>query len=278
MSAAIRTTGAGPGGTGGAAGDRRRFEDLRRLVVELGRQDFRRRHPDVELASVVVLVASYLEADNIGAVLKAVPSEVAGLGVSTLVVVDGGDDGTEDIVTDAGALCAYLPVNMGQGVALRLGYELAIAHGARYVVTVDADGQNDPAEIPGLLEPILEGQADFVIASRRLGVDETSDRVRRAGVRFFSAIVNRLTGQRLTDTSNGFRALRIEVLRDVTLEQDQYQTAELIISAASRGWRLAERPTVWHPRASGTSKKGRNVWFAYNYARVVFRTWLRERR
>jgi glycosyltransferase involved in cell wall biosynthesis len=225
-----------------------------------------------------VLIAAYLEADNIGAVLKAVPPEVEGLGVSTLVVVDGGDDGTEDIVTEAGALCACLPVNMGQGVALRLGYELATAHGARYVVTVDADGQNDPAEIPGLLAPILHGDADFVIASRRLGVDETSDRVRRAGVRFFSTIVNRITGQHLTDTSNGFRALRIEVLQDVTLEQDQYQTAELIISAASRGWRLAEQPTVWRPRASGTSKKGRNVWFAFNYARVVLRTWLRERR
>ena len=52
------------------------------------------------------------------------------------------------------------------------------------------------------------------------------------------------------------------MLRDVTLEQDQYQTAELIISAGKRGWRLGERPTVWHPRASGESKKGHNVFFA----------------
>jgi glycosyltransferase involved in cell wall biosynthesis len=226
---------------------------------------------------VLVLIASYLEADNIGAVLKAVPATADGLGVSTLVIVDGGDDGTEDIVAESGALCARLPVNMGQGVALRLGYELAAAHGAQYVVTVDADGQNDPAEIPDLLAPILEDQADFVIASRRLGIDETTDKVRRAGVFFFSAVVNLLTGQHLTDTSNGYRALRVELLRDVTLEQDQYQTAELIISAASRGWRLAERPTVWHPRASGTSKKGHNVVFALHYARVVLRTWLRER-
>ena len=257
---------------------RRRYDDLCHLVVELGRQDFRRRHGDVQLAPVLVLIASYLEADNIGPVLKAVPDEVDGLGVSTLVVVDGGDDGTEDIVAEAGALCARLPVNMGQGVALRLGYELAAAHSARYVVTVDADGQNDPAEIPALLAPVIADEADFVIASRRLGVDETSDRVRRAGVRFFSTVINRLAGQHLTDTSNGYRALRIELLQDVTLEQDQYQTAELIISAASRGWRLAERPTVWHPRASGTSKKGRNTVFALHYARVVLRTWLRERR
>ena len=258
--------------------ERRRQAELKRLAVDLGRQDFRRRHPDAAFGPVLVLVASYLEADNIGPVLKAVPSEVDGLAVSTLVVVDGGDDGTEDIAVAAGAYCAVLPVNMGHGVALRLGYELASDHGARYVVTVDADGQNDPTEVPELLAPVLAGEADFVIASRRLGTDETSDRFRRAGVIFFSAVVNRLTGQRLTDTSNGFRALRIEVLRDVTLEQDQYQTAELIISAASHGWRLTERPTVWHRRASGTSKKGHNLLFGFRYARVVLGTWWRERR
>jgi hypothetical protein len=271
-------TEAGKGVRRASAREHRRYDDMRRLVVELGRQDFERRHPEAAFAPVVVLIASYLEADNIGAVLKAVPRDVAELGVSTFVVVDGGDDGTEDVVADAGAFCARLPVNMGQGVALRLGYELAAAHGARFVVTVDADGQNDPTELSSLLAPLLAGDADFVIGSRRLGIDETTDKVRRAGVVVFSSIVNALTGQHLTDTSNGFRALRVEVLQDVTLEQDQYQTAELIISAASRGWRLAERPTVWHARASGTSKKGHNLLFALRYAWVVLHTWRRERR
>ena len=159
---------------------RRRQSDIRGLVMELARADFRRRHPDVAFGPVLVLIASYLEADNIGAVLKAVPTEVDGLAVSTLVVVDGGDDGTEDIVAAHGAFCAVLPVNMGHGVALRLGYELAGSHGAAYVVTLDADGQNDPTEIPDLLAPVLADEADFVIASRRLGVDETSDDLRHA--------------------------------------------------------------------------------------------------
>jgi glycosyltransferase involved in cell wall biosynthesis len=257
---------------------RRRYDELRRLVMGLGREDFRQRHGEPTFGPVVVLIASYLEVDNIGPVLKAVPAEIGDLEVSTLVVVDGGDDGTEDLVSGAGAYCASLPVNMGQGVALRLGYELAATHGARYVVTVDADGQNDPGEIPELIAPIIAGEQDFVIASRRLGVDETSDSVRRTGVVVFSTVINRLTAQDLSDTSNGFRALRVEVVQDVVLEQDQYQTAELIISAASRGWRIGERPTVWHPRASGQSKKGRNLFFGLQYARVIARTWLRERR
>jgi glycosyltransferase involved in cell wall biosynthesis len=260
------------------ARERRRRDDIRRYLMEVARTDFHHRYPNAAFGPVVVLIASYLEADNIGAVLKAVPTEIDGHTVTTLVVVDGGDDGTEDIVAEFGAHCAVLPVNMGQGVALRLGYELADTLGATYVVTVDADGQNDPSEIPDLLAPVLAGDADFVIASRRLGTDHTSDGVRRAGVVFFSTVINTLAGLHLTDTSNGFRALKIDVLRDVTLEQDQYQTAELIISAAKRGWRLDERPTVWHPRASGESKKGANAFFALQYARVVLRTWLRERR
>jgi glycosyltransferase involved in cell wall biosynthesis len=257
---------------------KRRHDDVRRLVMELGHQDFRRRHGTASFAPVLVLMASYLEADNIGPVLKAIPAEVDGLQVSTLVVVDGGDDGTEDIVVSHGAYCAALPVNMGHGVALRLGYELAATYGARFVVTMDADGQNDPAEIPQLLAPVLADEADFVVGSRRLGTDETTDRVRKAGVVVYARIINALTGQHLTDTSNGFRALKIDVLRDVTLEQDQYQTAELIISAASRGWRITERPVTWHARTSGASKKGHNILFGAQYARVIVRTWLRDRR
>ena len=61
------------------------------------------------------------------------------------------------------------------------------------------------------------------------------------------------------------------------LVQDQYQTAELLITAISRGWRVAERPTVWHPRASGQSKKGANFLYGFRYANVIVRTWWRER-
>jgi glycosyltransferase involved in cell wall biosynthesis len=257
---------------------RRRYDDMKRLGTDLARQDFNTRYPGLELAPVLVLIASYYEADNIGPVLKAVPAEIDGLPTSTLVVIDGGDDGTEDICAEHSAFWVKLPVNLGHGVALRLGYELAISKGAAYVVTLDADGQNDPAEIPGLLEPVVSDELDFVVASRRLGVDHTDDQLRKTGVLVFASVINRLTGQNLTDTSNGFRALRIDVLKDVLLEQDQYQTAELIISAASRGWRIGERPTVWHHRTSGESKKGSNLLYGPRYASVIARTWLRERR
>ena len=167
--------------------------------------------------------------------------------------------------------------SLGQGAALRLGYELAIDRGAEFIVTLDADGQNDPAEMETMLQPLFDDEADMVIASRRLGVDQTTDRFRRAGVNVYAKSINLITSQHLTDSSNGYRAFRATLLKDVVphLKQDQYQTAEVVITTASRGWRIVERPTVWHPRASGMSKKGGNLVFGTNYAKVIATTWFR---
>ena len=255
-----------------------RLRELQALVTEIGRRDFDERYADLKLPPVVALICAYEEEANIGHVLEKVPATACDLEVRTLVVVDGGHDGTGRVSREKGAATFALPVNLGHGVALRVGYDLCVRHGAQYVVTLDADGQNDPSEMPGMLEPLLADEADFVVASRRLGEDKTGDRYRQAGVVFFASLMRLLTGARLTDTSNGFRALRVTMLADVLpfLQQDQYQTAELLITCLKRGWRVVERPTVWHERISGASKKGRNLFYGVRYARVVLGTWRRE--
>jgi len=258
---------------------RARLAALGRLAVDLAQEDFDRRYGDLALTPVVALVAAYEEADNLGDVLAAVPAEACGLAVTPLVVVDGGDDGTDKVALDAGAVTFVLPVNLGHGVALRVGYGLCLRGGARYVVTLDADGQNDPAELPGLLQPLVDDEADFVVGSRVLGTDETGDRTRRAGVGVFARLMALLTGATLTDTSSGFRALSAALLADVVgrLEQDQYQTSELLVTALRAGWRVTERPITWHERASGQSKKGKNLLYGGRYAKVMLSTWWRER-
>ncbi len=259
---------------------RKRVAELQRFALDSAREDFAARYPQVHFSPIVALIAAYQEEQNIGDVLKAMPTMVGDLEVTTLVVVDGGTDNTAAVALDAGVLTCILPVNLGQGAALKLGYELAAAHGARYVVTLDADGQNDPAELPSIVQPLLDDVSDFVIASRRLGVDQTTDRFRRAGVKLYAWILNEISRQQLTDSSNGYRAFKIELLDDIAphLIQDQYQTAEVVITASSRGWRISQQPTVWHPRASGTSKKGGNLFFGLQYGRVIGTTWLRVRK
>jgi glycosyltransferase involved in cell wall biosynthesis len=250
----------------------------RRVIAE-SRWTFAARYPDLKLAPVVGLICAFEEERNIGAVLAAMPKSVNDLDVSTLVIVDGGSDRTDEVSLEAGAITFVLSENLGHGYALRIGYALCVELGAQYVVTLDADGQNDPAEIPVMLQPLLDDEADFVLASRVLGQDNTTDRIRKAGVRVFSSILSAIGGTKLTDTSNGYRALRVTMLDDVThrLTQSQYQTAELLIVCMKRGWRVTERPTVWLPRASGTTKKGKNYLFGLRYGRVVLTTWWRER-
>ncbi|MGA2969706.1 MAG: glycosyltransferase family 2 protein [Acidimicrobiales bacterium] len=257
-----------------------RMQRLRAMVIEQALAQLELEHPNFSPHAIVASICAYEEEGNIGGVLDKMPSTIDGQAYTTLVVVDGGDDKTAAIARSyPGVIVIEFPINLGHGVALQVTYRYCIDHDVQYIVTLDADGQNDPAEIPQVLAPLLADQADFVVASRRLGIDKTSDRFRKIGVFFFSFIMNRMTGATLTDTSTGYRALRVTMMADVIdrLEQEQYQTAELLITCLKRGWRSAEVPTVWHPRFSGTTKKGKNWLFGFRYAKVVFGTWWRER-
>ena len=231
-----------------------------------------------QLPPVAVVIAAYNEEGAIGPVIEALPATVCGLEVAKIVVSDGAADGTVKESEAAGALVCDVPVNRGQGAALRLGYRLAREGGAKYIVTTDADGQYNPAEIERLLEPILAGEADFVTGSRRLGSEETRDPVRRLGVRVFAVTISTLTGQRISDTTFGLRAMRAEVTGAVQLEQPQYQAAELLIGVITHGYRVVERPATIHKRQVGKSKKGNNIFYGMHFIGVIGGTWLRERR
>ena len=259
-------------GRRGAAAWRPQFDD----VDEAALADFRARYGAPRLAPVVVVIAAYNEADGIGGVLDALPTEVSGLACDVVVVDDGSADGTADVVERSRAYVVPCRANRGQGAALRLGYRVARAHGATYVVTTDADGQYDVGDLPTVLAPLLEDRADFVTGSRILGHQHTHDRVRRVGVHVFAWTASVLTGRRLTDTSFGMRAMRAEVPAAITLNQPQYQSSELLIGAISHGFRVVEVPGTMHVRSAGSTKKGRNLVYGSRYARVVLGTWWRE--
>ena len=230
------------------------------------------------MSPLAIVIAAYNEEGAIGPVVEGLPPVMSGLDVVTIVISDGSADGTVKEAEAAGALVCDVPANRGQGAALRLGYRLAREGGAQYIVTTDADGQYNPAEIPDLLAPILAGQADFVSGSRTQGSEETKDPVRKLGVRVFALAISALTGQRITDPSFGLRAMRAEVTGAVLLEQPQYQAAELLIGVLAHGYRVIERPATIHKRKVGHSKKGHNALYGLHFARVIGGTWWRERR
>lgn len=240
--------------------------------------DYATRYGDHRFAPVVVLIAAYNEQDAIPSVLDGMPETSCGLNVDTLVVVDGATDATTEAAARHGAYTCTAPKNRGQGAALRLGYRLAAERGARYVVTTDADGQYEIEELPSLLRPLIDDEADFVTGSRRLGSSENPQLLRRMGTYVFAWLVSVMTGQRITDTSFGFRAMRVEVPNSVCLEQQQYQSSELLVGVLARGYRVRERAMTMRQRVAGFSKKGNNVLYGYRYTKVVLGTWMRERR
>jgi len=242
------------------------------------------------LPPVAIVIAAYDEEGAIGPVIEGLPDQVCGLATAAIVVADGCADGTVKEATTAGAMVCDVPVNRGQGAALRLGYRLAREGGAAYIVTTDADGQYNPAEIARVLAPVVAGEADFVTGSRRLGSQETKDLIRRSGVRFFAGSLSMLTGQKISDTTFGLRAMRAEVTAAVRLRQPQYQASELLIGVIAHGYKVAEVPATIHRRRVGESKKGQNpfyqlhlpgvnnLFYGMRFARVIYGTWWHERR
>jgi hypothetical protein len=231
-----------------------------------------------KLPPVALVIAAYNEEGAIGPVVEELPRVIGGMPAEVIVVADGCADSTAKEADSAGAIVCDVPVNRGQGAALRLAYRIAREGGAEYIVSTDADGQYNPAEIEPLLAPVVAGRADFVTGSRRMGSEETKDPIRKAGVRFFALLVSMLTGQRISDTTFGLRAMRADVTGAVLLEQPQYQASELLIGVITHGYRVLEVPATIHKRQVGQSKKGHNFVYGLRFTRVVIGTWWRERR
>lgn len=224
---------------------------------------------------VLCVVPALNEAGNIADVLARLPETLDGVPVRALVVDDGSSDGTGAIAAGLGALVATVPLNRGQGAALRIGFEAANRWQAACVVTLDADGQNDPHEMAKLVAPVVRGTADLVLGSRILGKHHKTNWWRHVGVLLFSRVFNVLMGTRITDIATGYRAVRPQALRTLPLRQDQYSGAELMVLLAKRGARIAERPITFHRRLSGTSKKGAEALYGVRFAYVLLRSWLR---
>jgi hypothetical protein len=148
---------------------------------------------------IAILIPAYNEAENIGHVLDLMPKEVCGIGTEVLVVDDGSRDGTGDVAAEHGAPVARHVTNRGGGAALRTGYRLMVESGALIVVTLDADGQHLPSEMPRLVEPVLSGEVDMAHGSRVLGHADRNTRARELGIVFFNRVVSFITRTHVTD-------------------------------------------------------------------------------
>jgi hypothetical protein len=224
---------------------------------------------------VAVVIPAYNEVDNIAHVLPRIPSSVCGLETAVLVVDDGSRDGTGDLARAGGAAVARHVTNLGGGAALRTGYRLMVDSDARIVVTLDADGQHRPEEMQSLVQPILDGTVDMAHGSRVLGHAEPNHAAREMGIVFFNRLVSAITRTKVTDCSNGYRAVRATVLPQLVLRQEQFHTSEFMIEAIKRGIPAIEVPVTVDKRLHGHSKKPAVFRYGLGFTNAIMRAWLR---
>jgi len=191
----------------------------------------------LDTGEAYVIVPSYNEAT----VIRETVQGLLPLGVHVVVVDDGSTDGSIERLRDLPVSVLRHPLNLGQGAALQTGIDFAVADGARYLVTFDADGQHDARDVPRLLQRLVDDDLDIVLGSRFLGEDPNMGVGRRLLLKsavFFTRLTTRV---RVTDVHNGLRAFRVEAAGALRLTQNRMAHAsELLASIAASRLRYAE--------------------------------------
>jgi glycosyltransferase involved in cell wall biosynthesis len=220
---------------------------------------------------VFVIVAAFNEAECIADVVR----EVREVYPNVVVVDDGSSDETAERAREAGAWVLTHLLNRGQGAALQTGISYALARGAQFVVTFDADGQHDVADVAQLLAPIVRGEADVSLGSRFLQQRMEMPKSRRM-LLFFAVLFMRVTVRaRLTDAHNGLRAFSRAAAERIDLTLDRMAHAsEIVDQVVSSGVRFTEVPvriryTDYSLRKGQRNSAALRVAFDYLMARLI---------
>lgn len=207
---------------------------------------------------ISVVIPAYNEADNLAALLPKVMENLESTGRpwSVLVVDDGSTDDTAGVVSALAAAHPGISVlqhrrNLGKAAALNHGFGQVLDTGAEVVVMMDADGQDDPAELGGLLAALDD--ADLVTGARLLRRDRF---VKRTTSKLYNWTTGKLSGAPGRDFNSGFKVMKADVARDTVPLMYGEMHRYLTVIAHQAGHRVTEVPVTHHPRMSGVSKYG----------------------
>lgn len=214
------------------------------------------------------------EAATIADVIARIPRRLDGVGeVRVLVVDDGSRDETAALARDAGAQVIRHDATRGVGAAFQTALVHARESGVDLFVTLDADGQFDPAEIPRVMAPVLAGEADCATGSRFLdpSLEPEMPRLKRWGNRQVARIVSGLTGRRFQDVSCGMRCYGREAMLHLNLLGKFTYTHEVLLDLCFKGLRVVEVPIrVRGEREYGESRVANSLLrYAMNTMRIL---------
>ncbi len=194
---------------------------------------------DLSSYRIIVIIPAFNEERFIGSVILSILKYP----VKVIVVDDGSSDATSAIAEAAGASIFQLLTNQGKGAALNLGFQKARELKPDAVVTIDADGQHLPSELPRILEPILSGSADICIGSRYLQGTSNTPGYRRLGHKFFNYATSLPSGIFVSDSQSGFRAFSPRALELLHFSSSGFSVeSEMQFLAKENGLKVLEVP------------------------------------
>jgi glycosyltransferase involved in cell wall biosynthesis len=208
-----------------------------------------------DASKVLVVIPAYNEQGRIGQVVRSLKGVLPT--VCVLIVNDCSSDNTEREAREAGAIVITHLINLGYGAGLETGYLYAQKQGYEFIVQMDGDGQHLPEEVPKILSPVLNGDADIVLGSRYLSLKNNykTPFVRRVGQKFFGLIFSLITGYRVTDPTSGFQCLNrraFELFSRGHFPHD-FPDVDVLLMAHYAGFRVKEVSVVMVERSGGLS-------------------------
>jgi glycosyltransferase involved in cell wall biosynthesis len=211
---------------------------------------------------VLIVIPTYNEEKSIGAVIGALRR--AAPDYDRIVVNDGAKDKTGDIVAALGEKQLRLPCNLGYGNALQTGLQYGLQSGYDIILSFDSDGQHKAEDAPALVAALLESGADMAIGSRYVnGRVYNSPLGRKLGQILFSWLTRPLLGQRIYDTTSGFKAMRPAACEIVVSGVFMDFHTESLVRLSMAGFKIIEHPITVHEREHGRSMHSLISLFAY---------------
>jgi glycosyltransferase involved in cell wall biosynthesis len=226
------------------------------------------------MSKLAIIIPAFNEEKGLAFILERMPDKIEGISqIDIIVINDGSTDDTEKVARQNGIEVLSNPMNMGLGVTFKKGIERALEKGSDIIVNIDADGQFDPQDIPKLVAPILNKEAEFVTASRFKSPElfPKMPRVRKWGNKFMSIIISKIIGKKFYDVSCGFRAFSRESALRLNLFGKFTYTQETFIDLASKNIPIIEVPVkVKGEREFGESKISSNLFrYGINATRII---------
>jgi nucleoside-diphosphate-sugar epimerase len=211
----------------------------------------------------LIVIPAFNEETTIKKVLTKIPKSISGQLLDLIVINDGSTDKTAELLSSTGIKFLTHPINRGLGAALATGFEYARLNNYDFLITLDADGQHDPAEISRLIKPILNFKADFIVGNRTSGRGKMP-LVRKLWSFLASITTYILTGVWVNDSQSGFRVFSKRAIYEINIEVDRMEVStDFFLQARERNLRVVELP-IKSIYTKYSLRKGQSLFNSFN--------------